>query len=205
MPKGRPVDAQTRARMLELFAEGKLGRNAIARELGVAGSTVTLVAKEVGHEFNWEATELAVRAHSIQAAQIRSRLAQMALLRAAETLEAMDAPTTLVHYQATTEHDTGGWKEHVLDTPTIADQRNLATTFGILVSRASDLMRSTEGAASAEAVSMLDTLAAGIEAAARALEASDASTDPTAEPANVSRDALLAELDAVADEDPGHG
>lgn len=191
---GRPVDPQTRARVVELMNEGTLGRNAIARETGISGATVTKIASEEGHEFDWSKTELAVKASRIRAEEIRERLAQASLLRAFEMLDAMDAPTELVQWSAGNQWTDGGWKRITLDGPTTSDLRNLATVYGIMVQRAGDLMKQNAGTVRDDAVSYLDDLRDLLDVAARALEGTDGDTDPTSEPTMQSRESLLAEM-----------
>ncbi|MFJ9558287.1 hypothetical protein ACIRPH_31155 [Nocardiopsis sp. NPDC101807] len=61
MPRGHPVDPATRARIKDLHGQD-LARNAIARELGISGYTVTKVCKEEGLSFDREATKAATEA-----------------------------------------------------------------------------------------------------------------------------------------------
>ena len=199
---GEPVKAETRARAIELMREG-WGRNRIARELGISGGSVTRIAADAGHAFDWRQTEIATRAQQISNAELRERLAQIALLRALDAADAMDAPAEMYHYQPATEHDDGGWKSKTLDAPTFSDQRNLATIFGIMTSKAAELSRASSAAGDAGAISFVETLAAGMQAAAEAMKAAgdDPATDPTIEPTNVSKESLLAEY-ADAQDDP---
>ena len=128
---------------------------------------------------------------------------QEELLRALDAADAMDAPAEMYHYQPATEHDDGGWKSKTLDAPTFSDQRNLATIFGIMTSKAAELSRASSAAGDAGAISFVETLAAGMQAAAEAMKAAgdDPATDPTIEPTNVSKESLLAEY-ADAQDDP---
>lgn len=203
MPRGRPVDPETRQRIIDMCVAGDYGRNEIARQTGVAAAVVTGIAQEIGHVFDWSTTDLARAARAVEVGAMRTALAHAALLRAGEALEAMDAPTLAFHYQPKTKRDAGGWKEHTLPSPTISDQRNLATVFGILTQRAADLMRSTAGGgANADAASVLGGLGDALMIAAAALN--NPHDDPTAEPAVTGRDQLIAELEAeVRDAEQG--
>lgn len=203
MPRGRPIEPETRAQIIALAREG-IGRNEIARRLKVAGATVTAVTEPEGIVFDWSSTDLATRARRVQVGAMRTDLAHAALLRAGEMLESMSAPIELVHYQAKTEHDSGGWKRTILDGPTPSDMRNMATVFGILTSRAADLLRSTAGGgANADVVSVLGGIGEALSAVAESM--SDPSSDPTAEPVVVDREGMIAELErqviAAADEE----
>lgn len=202
MPRGRPVDDETRARAVELMHEG-WGRNRIARELGVSGAVVTGIADAAGHVFDWRQTEVATAAAKIENAELRERLAKVALLQALEAIDRIHSPHEVVHFQPTTEHQTGGWKRLTLDEPTPSDQRNYATIFGIMVSKAAELSKSNAAAGDAGTLSFVETLAASLQAAVDSTRAGD-ETDPTVEPTNVSKDSLLAEYadaeDGEADE-----
>lgn len=198
MPRGRPVDPETRARIVEaLESRPDVGRNTLAREFEVAAATVTAIAREVGHEFDRSSTALAVRARQVDLSALRGELAQAALLRAWEALEAMDAPATMVHFETGFHHDVldvtdgqprvlskyepGEFREHVLDAPTFSDQRNLATIFGIMTQRAADLTRADTGAGAEAGAGLLDGLSTALHVAAEHLR-NDSSTDPTIVP-----------------------
>lgn len=220
MPRdGRPVDPTTRARVVELFAEGK-GRNAIAREVRLSGATITKIASEEGHEFDRSQSELAVRLRTVDLAKMRVDLAHASLLKAWDVLEQLEAPAVIHQFEAghqLTTHEgdkevatwvPGDWRELVIDAPTFSDQRNLATMFGIFISKARELTNSNEAAGSAEAVSELDQLQMSLTAVRGAI-AGMKDADPTVEPTHVTRESMLAEfddasaeLDAEIDTDP---
>lgn len=61
MPRGRPVDPETRARIKDLHSQG-LARNEIARELKCGAATVTKVCKEEGLSFDRAPTKAATEA-----------------------------------------------------------------------------------------------------------------------------------------------
>lgn len=192
MPRGRPIEAETRARILEL-ARGGMGRNAIAREVGVAGATVTAVTDPAGIVFDWSTTDLAVAARRIQIDDMRTDLARAALVRAGEMLDAFSSPTLRIDFSPATDRRDASYHEHVADGPTISDLRNLATTFGILTQRASDLLAKPMGSAGrSEAASVLEGLGSALVAVAATMDGVE--DDPTKEPVIASREHMISEL-----------
>jgi hypothetical protein len=181
---------------VELAGQPGWGRNRIAREVGISGASVTLIAQQAGVEFDWRETELATRARQIELGAMRSDLARQALVRAFEALDAMSAPTKRIDFTAGSEHSSPGYHELLMDSPTISDQRNLATTFGILVQRATELMRSADGGGvNGAAASMLDGITSGIAAVADVLRTNDPDSDPTADPEKVDRQTMINDLE----------
>lgn len=226
MPRnGQPVDPETRARVVALMGEGVLGRNAIARETGVSGWTVTMIAQEIGHTFDRRNTELAVAARTVDLAKERQELAAMLMVEVRQSLEDMRAPATMVQFEGghqLTESEgegdervtrtrwvPGEWREHVIPEPTFSDKRNLMTIVGIGITKIAELTKATEAAGSETAVSYLDNLTASLEvaraaimreAAARGASAAEDApvvdeTDPTVVPTGISREELLAEYE----------
>ena len=72
------------------------GRNRIARELGISGSSVTKIAADAGHVFDATQTEVAVRAAQIDNAKMREQLAKVALLRAMDAADECRAGAHLI-------------------------------------------------------------------------------------------------------------
>lgn len=179
MTRGVSVNPETRQRIAELCAQG-MTRNAIAREVQLAGGTVSRIAAEIGHTFDRTETRAAVEARQVDLAAERVKLAEAAALQAWQALDDMNAPTLLVHFEAGTDNRAGGFREHLLDRPQITDQRNLATVFGIMVSKVAELSRPLGGSTSAESLSVLERVGDSIANAARALL--DEGVDPTVEP-----------------------
>lgn len=206
MPRGRPIEPETRARIIEL-ARGGMGRNAIAREVGVSGAAVTSITEPEGIVFDWSSTDLATAARRIQLDDLRTDLARAALVRATEMLDAFSSPTLRVDFTAGGEHQEAGYHEYLMDAPTISDLRNLATTFGILTQRATDLLRAPfGGTGSSEAASVLDGLGRALVDVAAAM-GDDPASDPTAQPQATSREDLIADLERqiAADDADGVG
>lgn len=171
----RLVSPETRARVIELFAEG-MGRNAIAREVGISGGSVTTIARDVDHVFERRDTELAVRARQIDLAAARAELAQMLIVRAREALEDMDAPVESGHWSSSTEHTSASYDSVVLDEPTIADRQRLITIAGIGIQRAADLTRASDGGGVEEGISVVMALSDMLKSVA---ESALKDVDPT--------------------------
>jgi hypothetical protein len=172
----RPVTPEMRADVARLHAM-RLGRNEIARELDIAGSTVTKICQAFDPPLDFERkdTALAVRARQIDLAAARPEIAAMLLVRATEVLEAMSTPITIGQFGGSENV----WNETLLDEPTIEGKRNLVTIAGIAVQRHLDLVKVDAGRDLTTAESLVDDLAGFFEDAANALRASGAS-DPTA-------------------------
>ena len=198
MPKGIPVNEETRARAVALMREGKLSRNAIARELDLSGGSVSAIAKDIGHEFDRSKTEIALAARTIDLAVERQEIAKMIAVEVRRSLEDMRAPALMVQFSAGSEHHEPEFHEHVLPEPSFADKRNLMTIVGIGVTKIAELTKATATEGSAEAISYLDTLVAGLSVARDALSGMGPETDPTIEPANQSREDLIAQLERDA-------
>lgn len=195
MARGVPVNAETRARAVELMRAGDMSRNAIARELNLSGGSVSAIAREIGHEFDRASTELAMAARSIDLAKERQELAAMFALEARRSLEDMHAPALMVQFSAGSEHHEPEFHEHVLPEPSFSDKRNLMTIAGIAVTKIAELTKASAAAGSEEGISFIESLADSLTAAAHHLRA-DPSTDPTAEPVRMSREEMIAELEA---------
>lgn len=176
----RPVDDEKRAEVKRLHGAG-LGRNQIARELGISGSTVTKIAKgfDPPLEFDRSATVLALAAVRIDHAAERATLKGMLLVRAREALEAMDSPHVVYSF--------GGkdntYNERLLDAPPVGDQRNLMTIAAIAIQRHADLERVDQnGGDLAGAVGMVGALHEALGLAAAALSSTGDLPDPTITP-----------------------
>lgn len=135
-----------------LYEDGH-GCNAIARELGVAPSTVSRWAKQNGLEFDRSQTAMAVRAHVVDLAQARTLLAQKMAVAASDMLDALDGPYLVYAF--------GGrdnmYEEHELDRPPVEVVRNAVTTAGIAFDKASKVLESSpEGLL--DSVAVLDRL-----------------------------------------------
>jgi hypothetical protein len=179
----RPVETQTRDDIIRLAGEGK-GRNAIARELGIGAGTVTRYANEAGIEFDRSHTEFAIRAAKLDLSVASIELAKQMVERAFESLALYDAPTTITHFESskfvesTDDGKTesvfveGGWREHVLDTPTIGDQQRIMTTAAVAFDKARKIV-DTSGSDREKSAGLLDTFGKVLERAAEEYLAGD--------------------------------
>ena len=140
MPRGRPVDPETRAEALRLIRSG-MGRNAVARELGISYASVTSISRELARDgsepFDRSKSRLAVAARQVDLAELRSKVAVKLLVRADECLELMDQPYVV--------HQFGGmtlaYIEHEMDRPPAAEVRNYMVAAAVAVQRSIDLMK----------------------------------------------------------------
>ncbi len=116
----KPITDEDRRRVGEHHAAGKY-RNAIAKEIGRSGSTVSKIASELGLSFNREATAAATEAKVIDAKAKRADLMNKLLDDAERLRQQLFAPTVI--------HSFGG-KENVynskpVDQPLFRDQRDI--------------------------------------------------------------------------------
>lgn len=134
---GRPVDEETRKQVVVAHGEGK-SRNAIAKEFGIAGQTVTRICAEAGLSFDRTQTTLAVRARSVDLADARLLLAQKMVVAAQDALDDLDAPYLVFNF--------GGkdntFEEHLLDGPPEEVRRSIMTTAGIAFDKATKAVES---------------------------------------------------------------
>lgn len=159
--RGRPVDQATRARVRELAADG-WGRNRIAREVGLSGSTVSGIIRDAPDvSFDRTATAEATEAARVDAASRRAELSA-ALLEDAHRLRAQ-------LWQPARHGSFGGkenvWSEVTLDEPTFADKRAILAAVGNAVRDHVKLEQVDADGGAAEAGSMLADLMTGLQAA----------------------------------------
>lgn len=171
----RLVTEENRADVARLHGMG-LGRNAISRELGLSGATVTNICQAFDPPLSFERkdSELAIRARQLDLADARARISAMMLQRATEQLEAMSESYLIGAF--------GGkdnvWSEELLAKPPVEVQRNMMTIAAIAVQRHADLVKIDSGRDAEVAESVLEKLAGGLDAAAAALRVSG-KNDPT--------------------------
>jgi hypothetical protein len=163
----------------ELAADG-WGRNRIAREVGLSGSTVSGIIRDAPDvSFDRTATAEATEAARVDAAERRAELS-LALLEDAHRLRAQ-------LWQPCTVGAFGGrdnvWTETRLAEPTFADKRAILTAVGNAVRDHVRLEQVDSDGGAAEAGSMLADLMTGIQAAHAAQLAAGA-----AEPADADGD-----------------
>lgn len=145
----RTFDAE---RAQELFGQG-LGCNAIARELGVAPSTVSKWAKDTKRSFDRSKVAAANAAHTIDLAAGRIRLAEKMLAASESMLDKIDDRYLVYAF--------GGkdnlYREHELESAPVEVRRNIITTAGITFDKLSRIVENDGGGAD-DAKSMLAQL-----------------------------------------------
>ncbi|WP_030847393.1 helix-turn-helix domain-containing protein [Streptomyces griseus] len=150
MAKANPVTDEERARIRELHAEGK-GRNAIAKELGRSGRTISEEAGKLGLSF--------ARAAEVRAAT-EVRQADLAALRTQLALDlTQDAMKLRAQmWERTTVYSFGGkentYNDHTFDEAPAAEKRALMGTAGMAIDRSLKLSppeSDTEGLAAVDA------------------------------------------------------
>lgn len=136
----KPVTDEERQRIIEAFPSGKSCRQ-IAADFNRATTTISTIAKSVGHEFGQVNT---VRAREIKAVYDEERRQQIRLntVDAAEkVLQQIFEPATIFNF--------GGrdntYNEHKLDKPPYRDQRDIAQTFKTLMSIVLEIDKREQG------------------------------------------------------------
>lgn len=209
MPRGRPITKETRASILADIQAGLMSRNAIARKHELAGSVITNIAADAGVTFDRTATQAATAAHHIDLEKTRLALIEQSYQTAMDMLDDMRSPTVYNHFEpggTKTFYDNDGkitrsepvpgeWRDVLADEPSISDKRNLATIYGIMISKAAELNKSANAAGSSVGESLIEGLHQAFSDVAAKL-AADPSTDPTVVPTDVDRETLLAEYQA---------
>lgn len=151
MPKGQTFDHDARAR--QLHAEGK-SCNAIAKELGVAPSTISLWAKREGLSFDRSQVVAANHAHSVDLAARRIALKELMLEDAHRLREQLWQPARLVNF--------GGkdntLNETILDEPLFVDKKNLMSSVSLAVNAFEKLDARDNDNGAGDAKSMLAAL-----------------------------------------------
>jgi len=152
-------EIQTRA--VELFDEG-MTRNAIARELGIAGSTVTRICHEAGRQFDREKATLSLRAAKVDIEEERLLLSKKMMVAAHDMIDALDGPH-LVYNFGGKDND---YNEHLLDTAPVETRLSAMRAASLAFDKATRIIERTNTGLDG-AVGVLDTLAAGFAAAAQ--------------------------------------
>jgi predicted transcriptional regulator len=154
MAQGRPVEADVRARAIELIQAG-MPRNAIARELLIAPSSVSAIAKDEGLSFdraNQTASATAARQHDLKVRRLE--LIDELVSKAGDHLVAIDQPFLTFNI--------GGkdnvYTEHELDRAPTGDILNLHRAASLALKDARELIHDDDDEGVAEAESMLMNL-----------------------------------------------
>lgn len=142
----------------ELFDQG-MGRNEIAKALGVGAATITRWAARAGVAFDRSQTELAVRARVIDIRESRTLLTQKALQVAHDKLDELDGPYLVYNF--------GGrdntYEEHLLDNAPADVVRTIMSVVRDAHVMSSKTLESTPSGVE-EAESVLDRLEAEFDA-----------------------------------------
>ncbi|MDZ4044300.1 MAG: helix-turn-helix domain-containing protein [Rhodoglobus sp.] len=154
MAQGRPVEADVRARAIELIRAGT-PRNAIARELSIAPSSVSKIASDEGLSFdraNQTASATAARQHDLKVRRLE--LIDELMAKAADHLVAIDQPFLAFNFGGK-END---YNEHELERAPTGDILNLHRAASLAMKDARELIRDDDDQGVAEAESMLMNL-----------------------------------------------
>jgi hypothetical protein len=156
----------------DLHAQG-LGRNAIAREMGIAPVVASRTAEYLGLTFDRSQIQAATEARLADLAERRALLAE-SLIDDAEKLRAqMWQPAVIFSFGG---KDNTYAEEPVLEPPA-GDKRALMATAGMAIDRSLKLAPPLEAAGADNATSMLDRIALGIAALAAQNAADDSAPD----------------------------
>lgn len=147
----------------ELHAQG-LGRNAIAREMGVAPVCVSRTAAHLGLTFDRSKIQAATQARLADLAERRSLLAED-LIGDAEKLRQQIWEPHLYWDWGGKDHD---YDEKTADEPTPADKRALMGAAGMAIDRSLKLAPTEETSGLDNAKSMLGSLGEALTAFSRA-------------------------------------
>lgn len=157
-------------RALELAEQGMSCRG-IAKELGCAPSTVSRWAERAGVSFDRAQTAAAVKAHTVDLAAGRVRLAEKMLAASEAMLDKIDEPYLVYNF---------GGKDNTFEQAELASapvevRRNVITTAGITFDKLTRIVEKSDTGLD-QAVGVIDTLAAGFTAVAERLR-SESPTD----------------------------
>lgn len=143
------------------LADAGMSCRGIAKELGCAPSTVSRWAERAGVVFDRARTAAAVKAHTVDLAAGRIRLAEKMLAASEAMLDGIDGEY-LVYNFGGKDND---YNEHLLATAPVEVKRNIITTAGITFDKLTRIVEKSDTGLE-QAVGVLDTLAEGFRAAA---------------------------------------
>jgi hypothetical protein len=156
-PAPRPVTQADYDRVRELHAQG-LSRNAIGRQLGRSGKTVSEIAGKLGLTFDRTQTKVATEARKDDARARRAALALDLLDDAARLRRRLWEPASYVDHGGK-EFTRVDW---TMPEPTFGDKTKIMQAVGIAVDRSVKLDEYDSGASLGQVVSLLDRLADGL-------------------------------------------
>lgn len=152
MAKGQTFDQGERARVL---FDARKSCNAIAKELGVAASTISLWAKREGLSFDRAQTAKAVNAHRLDRAAARADIIDRLYKRSQKVLTRLEAD----EFSHRIPTETGSMVVHD-DDPPANDEKSLSAAIGMYLNNATRLELIDGNAGESAARSMLAELGA---------------------------------------------
>lgn len=159
-------------RLRELHAEG-LGRNAIAREMGIQGSCISRTAAYLGLTFDRSKVEAATRARVADLAERRALLAEQFHNVAEDSLDRIYKETTVFAFGGKENR----YEEHTFDEAPAAERRALVTAAGAATDRSLKLAPPEVSSNLDSAKSMLGGLGTALAEFSRSLDAQDEAAD----------------------------
>jgi hypothetical protein len=126
-----PIDPAKRALIEQAIRDGagQVSRNAIAKQFGVAGSTVGKIATEAGltEAFDRTKTERATRARSVDLADVRLRLQERWAAKANEALDRSERECQVFAFGGQFNE----FSSEILPLPPAADYRSFVTAAAV--------------------------------------------------------------------------
>lgn len=166
MPTGKPLPAEKQEAILASVREGGKSVRAIAKEHGVAPTTVSELAKRHGiHDaFDRTQTEAATHAHAADCRLLREQL-KAELLGDAERLR----ERAWSRYKTILDSRTAGPTTMELDLPPLADVRAAYAAIGLAIDKSVRLDQYDSTDSTTEAKSLLGSISEALGVAARNL------------------------------------
>lgn len=154
MARGVPVNPETRAKILELHAQG-MTRNDIAREVGVSTGVVSRVVEAAGGTFERaSSTAAATAARAADFADMRAELAREMVAVAKQELRRAQEPYVVFSFGGADNT----YSEHELELPPSAEVRQMQTTAALAFDKVSKVVESQADPGEAGAKAMLRQL-----------------------------------------------
>ncbi|MFJ8929244.1 helix-turn-helix domain-containing protein [Streptomyces sp. NPDC102364] len=159
-------------RLRELHAEG-MGRNQIAREMGIQASCISRTAAYLGLTFDRAKIEAATRARLADLGERRSLLAEQFHDVAEDSLDRIYKPTTVYAFGG--KENT--YEEHTFTEAPATERRALVVAAGTATDRSLKLAPADVASNLDSAKSMLGNLGSLLTAYSRDLDEQDAATE----------------------------
>lgn len=172
MPVQRPVTDEDYRLVAELHAQ-RMGRNEIARTIGRAQRTVSVIAAELGLVFDTTMTEEATKHRVAQLAEKRTILADALVDDALKLTEQVWAPAVIYNF--------GGkdntYEDREVNEPPALDKKNLMASAGIAIEKSLRLVPPADNSGTDDARSMVGQLITGLTAIHRAQQEAEQATE----------------------------